>query len=72
MSKKCFQYAITTEFNHKSMTKDPQRTSKIKSFINKYNWEEINFLSHLKHISSKGELLIFNCLKFSKNHKKTF
>ena len=28
------------------MAKDPKRTSKIKSFINKYNWEEINFLSH--------------------------
>ena len=27
---------------------------------------------NLKHVSTKGELLIFNCLKFSKNHKKTF
>ena len=24
--------------------KDPQRKTKIKSFINKYNWEGINFL----------------------------
>ena len=27
------------------MEKDPQRVTKIKPFINKYNWEGINFSS---------------------------
>ena len=43
---KCFQYAMAVALNHKSIVKDPQRISKIKPFINKYNWKEINFPSH--------------------------
>ena len=30
------------------MKKDPQRISKIKLFIEKYNWEDINFPSTSK------------------------
>ena len=37
---KCFQYAITVALNHKNIVKDLQRISKIKAFINKYNWKE--------------------------------
>ena len=29
----------------KKIKKDPQRITEIKTFINKYNWEEINFSS---------------------------
>ena len=29
--------------NYEKIRKDPQRITKIKSFINKYNWEGINF-----------------------------
>ena len=42
---KCFQYAETVALNHKEIKKDPQRITKIKPFINKYNWEGINFAS---------------------------
>ena len=31
--------------NHEEIKKDPQRITKIKAFINKYNWEEIHFSS---------------------------
>ena len=31
--------------NHEEIKKDPQRITKIKAFINKYNWEEIHFPS---------------------------
>ena len=31
--------------NHEQLKKDPQRITKIKPFINKHNWEGINFLS---------------------------
>ena len=36
---KCFQYAITIALNDKEIGKDPQRISKIKPFIDNYNWK---------------------------------
>ena len=36
---KCFQYAVTVTLNHEEIRKDPQRITKIKSFLNKYNLE---------------------------------
>ena len=41
---KCFQYAVTVALNSEEIKKDPQRI-KIKPFINKYNWEGMNFAS---------------------------
>ena len=40
---KCFQYALTITLNYEEIKKDPQRITKIKPFINKYNWEGINY-----------------------------
>ena len=37
---KCFQYAVTVALNHEEIKKYPQRTIKIKPFINKYNCDE--------------------------------
>ena len=34
---KCFQYAATAALKHKQIKKNPQRVSKIKSFIVHYN-----------------------------------
>ena len=31
--------------NHEEIKKDLQRIGKVKPFINKYNWEEMNFPS---------------------------
>ena len=45
---KCFQYALTAALNHQKIKKDPQRISKIKPFIDQYNWTNIDFLSHQK------------------------
>ena len=42
---KSFQYTITAALSHEKMKKDPQRITKIKFFINKYEWEGINFPS---------------------------
>ena len=42
---KCFQYALTVALNYDKIKKDPQRISKIKPFIDKYNWKEIDFPS---------------------------
>ena len=36
---KCFQYAVTVALNHEEIKKDLLRITKIKPFINKYDWE---------------------------------
>ena len=41
----CFQYALTVVLNHQNNGKNPQRISKIKPFIDQYNWKEIDFPS---------------------------
>ena len=40
---KCFQYAATLALNFNDIDRNPQRISKIKPFINNYNWNDINF-----------------------------
>ena len=40
---KCFQYATTLALNHDKINKHPQRISRIKPFIENYNWNDINF-----------------------------
>ena len=40
---KCFQYAATLALNHKEIGKDSRRITKIKPFIDKYNWEGVNY-----------------------------
>ena len=58
---KCFQYAVTLALNLDKIKKDPQRISKIKPFIEKYNWEDIDFASTSK-----------DCEKFESNNKIAF
>ena len=43
-----FQYAVTVALNHESFVNNPHRISKIKTFINNYNWKERNFPSHVE------------------------
>ena len=45
----CFQYAVTFMLNFKEIKKYPKRITKIKSFINKCNWEGIKFPSEKVH-----------------------
>ena len=42
----CFQYAITVALNYEEIGKNPERITKIKPFINKCNWKEIEFPPH--------------------------
>ena len=44
----CFKYAIIAALNHENIGKDPQRISKLKPFINNYNWKDIEFPSNAK------------------------
>ena len=45
---KCFQYAITALLNYQNINYNPERISKLKPFINNYNWKDIEFPSHSK------------------------
>ena len=40
---KCFQCAVTLALNLDKIRKNPQRISKIKPFIDQYNWKDIDF-----------------------------
>ena len=57
---KCFQYALTVALNYEQFKGHPERISKIKPFIDQYNWKEIDFPSHRK-----------DWKKFESNNKST-
>ena len=44
----CFQYAITAALNHQNIDHHPERISKLRPFINNYNWKDIEFPSRSK------------------------
>ena len=43
---KCLQYPIVAALNYQEIKINPERSSKIKRFINKHDWKDINFPSH--------------------------
>ena len=45
---KCFQYALTVALNYQNIKNNPERLTKIKSFITQYNLKEITFPSQRK------------------------
>ena len=45
---KCFQYAVTLALNYDKINNHPDRISKIKPFIEEYNWKDIDFPSTSK------------------------
>ena len=44
----CFQYAIIAALNYQNIDHHPERISKLKPFINNYNWKGIVLPSHSK------------------------
>ena len=69
---KCFQYAATLALNLDKIKKDPQRISKIKPFIEQYNWKDIDFPStrkDWKRSESNNEIAL-NILYVPHNTKK--
>ena len=49
---------ITVALKHEEKEKHPESITKIKSFINKYNWEGINFSSEKETKIEKNNLII--------------
>ena len=69
---KCFQYAVTLALNLDNIDNHPGRVSKIKPFIEKYNWEDIDFPStskDWKRFESNNEVAL-NILYVPYNTKK--
>ena len=44
----CFQYAHTVALNYEKINNHPEKLSKIRPFIDQYNWGEIDFSSNQK------------------------
>ena len=65
---KCFQYALIVALNYKQIKNHPEMISKIKPFIDKYNWKDIDFPSHnkdWKNLSQTiNQLLLIFCMCF--------
>ena len=45
----CSQFALTVALNYQNIKNNSERISKIRPFIDQYNWKEINFPSHKKY-----------------------
>ena len=59
--------------NFQTIEKDPQRISKLKPCINKYNWEEINFPAGSKEwqkFEQDNNTIALNVLHVTTQHKK--
>ena len=68
---KCFQYAVTVVLNYEDIETHSERITKIEPVINKYNWEEIHFLSEKddwKKIEKNGGTSVLNVLYTEKKY----
>ena len=69
----CFQYASTVALNCEKIKKDPQRISKIKPFIDQYNWKETDFplrTKDWKKIELNNKSIALNILYVPHNTEK--
>ena len=67
------QYAISSALNYEKMNNHPERISKIKPFINKYDWKDINFPSHKEDwntFENNNRLIALNILFVPYNTKQ--
>ena len=70
---KCFQYALTVALNYEKFKENHQKISKIKPFIDQYNWNEIDFPSagkDWKKFESNNKSITLNILYVPHNTEK--
>ena len=70
---KCFQYVVTVTLNYDKINKHHERVSKIKPFIDQYNWNDIDFPSigkDWKKFELNNESIALNILYVSHNTGK--
>ena len=67
-----FQNALDNAWKYQTIEKHPERISKLKSYINKYNWEGIEFpagLEDWKKIERNNKTIALNVLYIPQNTK---
>ena len=70
---KCFQYAITFALNYEKSKDHPERITKIKPFLDRCNWKEIDYPSQgkdWKKFESKNKSIALNILYVPHNTEK--
>ena len=68
-----FPNTLDDAWNYQNIEKDPQRISKLKPYINKYNWEGINFQAGSKEwqkFERSNDTIALNILYVKHNTKK--
>ena len=69
----CFQYALSVALNHQNIGKYPPRISKFKTFIDQYNWKEIDFPPYSKDwkkLEQNNKTIALNILFVPHNTEK--
>ena len=70
---RCFQYALAAALNYGKIKNHPERTKNIESFIDQYNWDEINSPSDQedwKEFESNNKSVALNVLYAPRDTKK--
>ena len=70
---KYFQYSITAALNHQNIENYSERISNLMPFIDQYDWEDIEFLSHSKDwkkFEQNNKTIAFNILFVPYNTKQ--
>ena len=70
---KCFQNALNDSIDYQSIKKSPQRISKLKPYINQYNWKNIKFPSgkeDWKRFEQNNKEIALNILSAPHNKKE--
>ena len=70
---KDFQNTLDDALNYQAIEKNPQRISKLKPYINKYNWERLNFPRRSKErqkFEQNNHTIALNVLYVEQNTKK--
>ena len=70
-----FQNTLDDALNYQTIEKDPQRISKLKPYINKYNWKEINFpagSNEWKKFERNNDTVTLNILYLKKGAKNKY
>ena len=68
----CFQYALIAALNYSKIDNYPERVSKLRPYINYYNWSGIHFpvdLKDWKKIEENNKSIALNIL-FAPNNRK--
>ena len=69
----CIQHAVIAALNYQNIDHHPERISKLKPFINNYNWKDIEFSSHSKDwrkFECNNKTIALNILYVPYNTKK--